>query len=183
MVGSHDYKCFVGVLTVEVVCHRYCRIEIADFGGYCRSVVAVAFPVDISAFDHEKESIGSIFSEEVDAGAHNLRKTQVATTTVDGIWSGTAVDGRSFAVLEKYHPGCGRGCFLIGIVATHDGVAGAAGFVEQASGIGRSDAPEIGAAEKVETACREIAAYGIVVLTRFVMCIESSRSSMVDSHG
>ena len=103
VVGRDDDKGFVGVLLVEFVSHLYGLVHVLHFVEYVCCIVAMACPVDFSAFDHKEEAVLLLRRQRLDGGLGNLCERQVIGFAVEGIGDAFALALAGGFGLEEQH--------------------------------------------------------------------------------
>ena len=72
VVGCDDNQRFVRMLFIELVCHFDGIVHVYNLFKSCCRIVAMASPVDFSAFHHQKETVRILLAEEMDGCPSNI---------------------------------------------------------------------------------------------------------------
>ena len=93
VVGRDDDERFVGVLLIKLIGHLHRVVQINRFEESRRCVVGVAGIVNLSALNHQEETIFLLLllREERDASTRDVLQRQVARLAVDGVRQTRAV--------------------------------------------------------------------------------------------
>jgi len=184
VVGGDEDEGFFRVLLVELIGHADGFVGVHDFVHHGGSIVRVARPVDLAAFDHAEELGGIFLHEEVDGAAGDVGECQVAGFAVEGVGQRGAVAVVGLATLEVDHavgfaPRVVELFFAVGDDET--GIAGL-GIEVGLAFFERSGLEEGAAGEEVEIGLDEVATDLGVHLAVLLVGVEAGGGGVVDAH-
>ena len=182
MVGSYHNQSFFRVFLVKLISNFDGIIHIRHFVEHRSGIIPVTSPVYLTPFYHQKETFVFAFSQKVNSAFCNLCQSQVSFFTIDSIRQRARI-GTFF--LNQYHLTCRSSFGFIIVIPTSNGVTGFFKHRENARSffliISSGWFQETGTGIKIKTCFRKIGSYFIIHIPIRLMCVESSRSSMIDT--
>ena len=185
MVSSHHDERFIGVLLVELQRHFHRFVKVECFLDHCGSVIRMACPVDLTAFDGEEETVLVLFHQEINPRAYDGSKCKIVLATVDGIGQGCIVKRISFVGLQKHQALGFLNLLVVNHIPLDKGITCI--FIELVKGyfVGAvfvRRLQERRTCVEVKLCLQEVVSNAVVVTARGFMSIETCGSRMVNAY-
>ena len=146
-------------------------------------IVGMASIVNLATLNHEEETLlMTLIVEMVNGSSSNLCERKVTLTGINGI--GKRILHSSMLLYEQNLISLSRLCLIL-VVAANNGISSFTDKVIKLRScmVVRIDIlGQIASSKEVEARGRQLGTYFIVVVTTSLMCIERSRSGMIDGH-